>query len=143
MGIISSRDDYYIKKNNLWEENVIECWLYDLCDYALKQDVGLTYKTIRVLEDHWGFDTDKDDYQEKIIKEKITGIGIFNSKANEAYYINFKNDKELQEFKAIFESKEISKIGIDLGRIYILLKQEEMRKVFQQENLLKKLVRSS
>ena len=58
--------DDYIKKNNLWEENVIECWLYDLCDYALKQDVGLTYKTIRVLEDHWGFDTDKDDIDEFI-----------------------------------------------------------------------------
>ena len=70
------------------------------------------------------FYTDKDDSQEKIIKEKITGIGIFNSKANEAYYINFKNDKELQEFKAIFENKEVLKIGIDLGRIYILLKQE-------------------
>ena len=47
--------------SNLWEENVIECWLYDLCDYALKQDVGLTYRTIRVLEDHWGFDSNKDD----------------------------------------------------------------------------------
>ena len=58
--------DDYIKKNNLWEENVIECWLYDLCDYALKQDVGLTYKTIRVLEDHWGFDPDKDDIDEFI-----------------------------------------------------------------------------
>ena len=70
------------------------------------------------------FDTDKDDNQEKIIKEKITGIGVFNSRANEAYYISLKNDEDLQEFKAIFESKEISKIGIDLGRNYILLKQE-------------------
>ena len=69
-------------------------------------------------------DTDKDEDQEKIIKEKITGIGIFNAKANEAYYINFTNTEELQEFKDIFEDKEISKIGIDLGRIYILLKQE-------------------
>ena len=68
--------------------------------------------------------TNKDENQEKIIKEKITGIGIFNSKSNEAYYINFKNNDELQEFKDIFEDKEISKIGIDLGRIYILLKQE-------------------
>ena len=68
--------------------------------------------------------TDKDENQEKIIKEKITGIGIFNSKANETYYINFKNIEELQEFKDIFENKEISKIGIDLGRTYILLKQE-------------------
>ena len=70
------------------------------------------------------FDTDKDDNQEKIIKEKITGIGVFNSRANEAYYISFKNDEELNEFKDIFENNEISKIGIDLGRIYILLKQE-------------------
>ena len=69
-------------------------------------------------------DTEKDENQEKIIKEKITGIGIFNAKANETYYINLKNIEEIQEFKDIFESKEISKIGIDLGRIYILLKQE-------------------
>ena len=36
--------DNYIKKNNLWEENVIECWLYDLCDYALK--LLLFYKLV-------------------------------------------------------------------------------------------------
>ena len=68
--------------------------------------------------------TEKDENQEKIIKEKITGIGIFNSKSNEAYYINLKNNDEIEGFKEIFEDKEISKIGIDLGRIYILLKQE-------------------
>lgn len=56
--------DEYIKENNLWEENVIECWLYDLVDFKLKQDVGLTYRTIRVLEDHWEFDSDKDDIDE-------------------------------------------------------------------------------
>ena len=71
-------------------------------------------------------DTDKDENQEKIIKEKITGIGIFNSKSNEAYYINLRNSEQIQELKEIFENKEISKIGIDLGRIYILLKQEEI-----------------
>lgn len=69
-------------------------------------------------------DTDKDENQEKIVKEKITGIGIFNSRSNEAYYINLRNSEYLQDFKDIFENKEISKIGIDLGRIYILLKQE-------------------
>lgn len=60
--------DEYIKKNNLWEENTRECWLYDLMDYTLKQDAGLTYRTIRVLEDHWGFDSDKDDIDEYIYK---------------------------------------------------------------------------
>ena len=27
----------YIKKNNLWEENTRECWLYDLIDFKLTQ----------------------------------------------------------------------------------------------------------
>ena len=70
--------------------------------------------------------TSKDENPEKIIKEKIVGIGIFNSKSNEAYYLNFEDNKELQDLKEIFENKEISKIGIDLGRIYILLKQENI-----------------
>ena len=70
--------------------------------------------------------TSKDENPEKIIKEKIVGIGIFNSKSNEAYYLNFEDSKELQDLKEIFENKEISKIGIDLGRIYILLKQENI-----------------
>lgn len=62
---------------------------------------------------------------EKIIKEKIIGIGIFNKLDNEAYYLNFENIKNtINVFKDIFENGEISKIGIELGRIYILLKQE-------------------
>ena len=71
-------------------------------------------------------DTDKDENQDKIIKEHITGIGIFNSKLNEAYYVCFKDSNELNKFKDIFEDEEVSKIGIDLGKVYILLKQEEI-----------------
>ena len=71
-------------------------------------------------------DTDKDKNQEKIIKEKITGIGIFNPKSNEAYYINLNNNEDIQNLKDIFENKEILKIGIDIGKIYILLKQEQI-----------------
>lgn len=58
--------DDYIKSNNLWEENTRECWLYDLIDFKLKEDVGLTYRSIRVLEDHWGFDSDNDDIDDYI-----------------------------------------------------------------------------
>lgn len=71
-------------------------------------------------------DTDKDKNQEKIIKEKITGIGIFNPKSNESYYINLNNNEDIQNLKDIFENKEILKIGIDIGKIYILLKQEQI-----------------
>ena len=71
-------------------------------------------------------DTDKDENQEKIIKEKIIGIGNFNPKSNESYYINLNNKEDIQNLKDIFENKEILKIGIDIGKIYILLKQEQI-----------------
>ncbi len=64
-----------------------------------------------------------DNSEEKIIKEKIIGIGIYNKQENEAYYINLKKN-DIKDLKRIFENEEISKIGIDLSKIYILLKQE-------------------
>lgn len=69
-------------------------------------------------------ETEKDNDEDKIIKEKITGISIFNSYENEAYYIDIKNGEKIQELKDIFENDKILKIGIDLGRFYILLRQE-------------------
>lgn len=70
--------------------------------------------------------TATDENQEKIIKEKISGIGIFNKKDNQAYYINLEKDYTIQDLREIFENEEISKIGIDLSTTYILLKQEEI-----------------
>ena len=69
-------------------------------------------------------ETEKDNDEDKIIKEKITGISIFNSSENEAYYIDIKNGEKIQELKDIFKNDKILKIGIDLGRVYILLRQE-------------------
>lgn len=69
-------------------------------------------------------ETEKVNDEDKIIKEKITGISIFNSSENEAYYIDIKNDEKIQELKEIIENDKILKIGIDLGRVYILLRQE-------------------
>ena len=75
------------------------------------------------------FDTKKDEAPEKIIKEKISNIGIYNKANNETYNINLQidtNKQILNVLKEIFEDKEIAKIGIDLGRAYILLKQENI-----------------
>ena len=71
-------------------------------------------------------ETEKDNEEDKIIKEKITGISIFNSSENEAYYIDIKNGEKIQELKDIFENDKILKISIDLGRVYILLRQEKI-----------------
>ena len=69
-------------------------------------------------------ETEKDENEEKIIKEKITVISVFNTSENEAYYIDLKEKNRIQDFKEIFENDKILKSGIDLGRVYILLKQE-------------------
>jgi len=75
--------------------------------------------------------TEQDTDENKIIKERITGISIYNSENKEAYYIDVSPNghfvqKETSPTvpKEIFENAEIKKIGIDLSRDYILLKQE-------------------
>lgn len=72
--------------------------------------------------------TEKEDInnllsKEKIIKEKITAISIYNSKENEVYYIRFDEEKAILQFKDILENKEISKTSINLTKVYILLRQ--------------------
>lgn len=67
------------------------------------------------------FSTIADEQEEKIIKEKISGLSIFNKETNESSYIELKDVLKLKE---ILENEEIKKIGIDLTKAYILLMQE-------------------
>lgn len=66
--------------------------------------------------------TKKDENVEKIIKEKITGISVYDEQSNEVSYIDIKDN--IQNFKEIFEDEEIKKTSIDLSKLYILLNQE-------------------
>ena len=59
---------------------------------------------------------------EKIIKEKIEGISIYDKESNEAVYLKLEGN--LKEWKEIFENDKIKKVGIDLSKAYILLAQE-------------------
>ena len=65
---------------------------------------------------------DEED-EEKIIKEKISGISIYLEDENKVTNLYFKEENEILEFKEIFEDKEIKKTSINLNKIYILLKQ--------------------
>ena len=69
--------------------------------------------------------TNKDENEEKIIKEKISNISIYNEEKQEAYYLNLENDL-IQEFKEILEDRDIKKTSINLTKTYILLKQEDI-----------------
>ena len=62
---------------------------------------------------------------EYIIKKDIVSIAIYNFEEKEIYYIKRENqENKFEEFlKRIFEDEKIEKIGYELGKVYILLKQ--------------------
>ena len=67
--------------------------------------------------------TIKDEDQDKIIKEKIYSLTIFDEKTQEAVCVEIKNEENINSFKEIFEDESIKKISINLTKTYILLKQ--------------------
>ena len=67
--------------------------------------------------------TEADDKEEKIIKEKITSMSIYNDKKKEVYNLFFKDEDEIKNLKEILEDDKISKISNHLSKTYILLKQ--------------------
>ena len=66
----------------------------------------------------------KDENPEKIIKEKISNIAIYIPSENKSIYTQIEDEKEILKLKEILENKEIKKVGINLSRDYILLKQQ-------------------
>ena len=69
--------------------------------------------------------TENEDNPENIIKENITGMSVYNTDTQEAYYIKL-NQEEIAKLKDIFEDANIKKTSINLTKIYILLKQVDI-----------------
>ncbi len=67
--------------------------------------------------------TSEDAKPEKIIKEKIVGLTIFDENRKESVYLAIQEEQEIHDFQTIFENETIQKISIDLTKSYILLKQ--------------------
>ncbi len=93
---------------------IIEKSLEELIDIIMTQKNMIFY-----------LQTEKDDDQENIIKEKITGISVYNPEIQEAYYIKLDQEKIIQ-LKNIFEDANIKKTSINLTKEYILLKQADI-----------------
>ena len=68
------------------------------------------------------FGTKEDNNEGNIIKEKISTISVYQEDEKTVYYSNIENN--IDQWKEIFESTEIEKIGINLTKDYILLKQQ-------------------
>ena len=67
----------------------------------------------------YSFELEKRDNPSLIIKEKIKYINIYVEDENKVYTMEFSSNM----FKNIFESEEIKKVGHELKKDYILLKQ--------------------
>lgn len=110
----------YIERFNLKEERKEkEEQKYKIVDKTEEEIIEFINKNKEMI---YFLGTEKDESEEKIIKEKIVSFAIYDNKSNEAYYIKT-NESNLQKFKQIFEDEEIKKIGINITKHYILLKQ--------------------
>lgn len=80
-------------------------------------------KSAKELIYHFKFESCDND---KIINKKITSMSIYNKKENKEVYIyNIDKDenKFIHDFKEVFESDNIRKVGYDLSIDYVILKQ--------------------
>ena len=115
----------YIERFNLrgenteTKENNSSKELYKIVEKSEKEILDYIKETKEMI---FYFLTNKIEDKDKIIKEKIIGMSIYNKENNEIYYMDLKEGTK--ELKDILEDNEIKKVSIDLSKVYILLRQE-------------------
>ena len=113
----------YIERFSLTDsetnKNIDKKQLFEITDKNTEEIIKLIKEQKELI---FYISTEEDKNENKIIKEKITGISVYNNKENESYYLDL-DEKQVLEFKEILENKEIKKVSTDLTKIYILLRQ--------------------
>ena len=115
-------DRFNLRENTESENKQETKELYKSVEKSLKDVIGIIKNKNEMT---FNLVTKSVENQSKIIKEQIIGMSVYNNENKEVYYVNLENN-EIQEFKEIFEEEKIRKIGIDLSKTYILLKQENI-----------------
>ncbi len=82
------------------------------------EDIEIGEKLIYYIE------TEENKESTQIIKKDITGIGIYDEKNNKIIYV--KNPKR-ESLKALFENEKTEKIGCNLSKDYVLLRQNGIK----------------
>ncbi len=107
---------FNLKENESVKEKDDDVFQIDTVVKNSIKDIPIENTMIYYLE------TEKDDEEEKIIKKKITGIGIYEN--GKAYYVK---NPDLEELKEIFENEKIEKIGYNISEDYVLLRQNGIK----------------
>ncbi len=125
------RFNKYIERFGLREEGKVE-------RTKIKEDEGNLSNILEATEEEikskivnekkltFYLETETDLNEEKIIKEKITSISIYNEEKQGSYYINLNQESDIQNWKEILENESIKKTGMNLTKEYILLKQNDI-----------------
>ncbi len=121
------RFNRYIDRFNLECEEIKEEKNIDnLFEYEEIKDEDKILEIIKDIENkkviYYYFEKEKKEDNSLIIKSKIKFINIYNKEKSIVYNIEFKPE----QFKQIFENKEILKCGHKVKIDYILLKQENI-----------------
>ena len=98
----------------------------NLLNIVEKKDEEIKEEIIKQKKMTFYLETESDENLEKIIKEKIVALSIYNDEKNESYYIELKEENEITNWKEIFENKDIKKVGMNLTKEYIMLKQNNI-----------------
>ena len=93
--------------------------LYKKADKSVDEVIELINKQKKMI---FYVSTIPDLKPENIIKEKISGISIYDEEEKGTIYL--KIEENIGTWQEILENKDIQKIGINLSKVYILLKQE-------------------
>ena len=107
---------FNLKENEIVKEKDDDVFQIDTVVKNSIKDIPIENTMIYYLE------TEKDDEEGKIIKKKITGIGIYEN--GKAYYVK---SPDLEELKEIFENEKIEKIGYNISEDYVLLRQNGIK----------------
>ena len=116
------RFNRYLERFNLKEEehkNIDETINIEECT-----DIEKIKTTIKEQKTMYFFvETEEVNKPELIIEKQIKSISVYDKQTNTSYYIR---KKHLNEFKEIWEDKDILKCSIQLKETYILLLQENI-----------------
>lgn len=117
----------YIERFNLEEDGSVEAEEVDLKNlFKINNNISIKEVEDLILKQkklYFALGFEDDENKDLIIKRKITSISIYNQEAKEVIYIENKAEEFEKFIKSVFENKEIEKFGIELGNIYVILKQ--------------------
>ena len=114
----------YIERFNLKGEEENKKDLKDLFQIEEKTIFDIVEILKNQSEMIYYLETKNDENQEKIVKERISNIAVYLLNENKVVFSKLSNEEDIKGLKEIFENENIKKVGINLNRDYILLKQQ-------------------